>query len=83
MNFDSSPSEFHRDPAFDTAFTSEFDEVSPRSAATQVDHQGLLALANELERDVALIEGAMAHLELREFASVNAAIDVLDGNASA
>ncbi len=49
----------------------------------EIDHVRLTALVDELERDVALIEGAMADVEAREFGSANAALDVLDGVASA
>ncbi len=44
-----------------------------------VDHDRLMHLVDELERDIALIEGAMAHVEAREFRAANAALDVLDG----
>lgn len=49
----------------------------------EVDHERLMGLVDGLERDVALIESAMAHLEMREFSSANAALDVLDGVVSA
>jgi hypothetical protein len=49
----------------------------------EIDHNRLLALVDGLERDVALIESAMVHVEAREFSSANAALDVLDGVASA
>ena len=49
----------------------------------EIDHDRLMALVDGLERDVSLIESAMAHIEMREFSSANAALDVLDGVASA
>ncbi len=49
----------------------------------EVDHDRLMGLVDGLERDVALIESAMGHIEMREFSSANAALDVLDGVASA
>jgi len=47
------------------------------------DHERLVSLVDGLERDIALIESAMVHVEAREFTSANAALDVLDGVASA
>lgn len=47
------------------------------------DHGRLMGFVDELERDIALIEGAMVDVEMREFASANAALDVLDGVTSA
>ncbi len=49
----------------------------------EIDHGRLVGLVDEFERDIALIEGAMADVEMREFASANAALDVLDGVTSA
>ena len=49
----------------------------------EIDHDRLMALVDALERDIALIEGAMADVEMREFVSANAALDVLDGVSSA
>jgi hypothetical protein len=49
----------------------------------EIDHGRLLALVDGLERDVALIESAMTHIEAREFSSANAALDVLDDVVSA
>ncbi len=59
---------------------------SVRSAdgwALEVDRDRLVALVDGLERDVALIDSAMTHVEMREFTSANAALDVLDGVSSA
>lgn len=49
----------------------------------EIDHGRLVGLVDQFERDIALIEGAMADVEMREFASANAALDVLDGVTSA
>jgi hypothetical protein len=51
--------------------------------AESFDHDRLVALVDSLERDIALIEGAMGHVEAREFTSANAALDVLDGVSTA
>lgn len=48
-----------------------------------IDHGRLMRFVDELERDIALIERAMVDVEMREFASANAALDVLDGVTSA
>ena len=48
-----------------------------------IDHGRLMRFVDELERDIALIEGAMADVEMREFASASAALEVLDGVTSA
>lgn len=48
-----------------------------------VDHDRLMGLVDELERDIALIEGAMGHVEMREFGAAHAALDLLDGVSSA
>ena len=48
-----------------------------------IGHGRLMGFVDELERDIALIEGAMVDVEMREFASANAALDVLDGVTSA
>ena len=47
------------------------------------DHDRLVSLVDTLERDIALIEGAMVDVEAREFASANAALDVLDCGSTA
>ena len=49
----------------------------------EIDHRRLMGFVDEVERDIALIEGAMVDVEMREFASANAALDVLDGVTSA
>lgn len=60
------------------------DAARPVDGATsEVDRERLVALVDGLERDIALIDGAMTHVEMREFASANAALDVLDGVSSA
>lgn len=69
------------------------DDTSPTAAAEHapgdaaelpaIDHDRLMGLVDELERDIALIEGAMAHVEAREFRAANAALDVLDGVSTA
>ena len=64
------------------------DDTSPTpdaeaDALPAIDHDRLMGLVDELERDIALIEGAMAHLEAREVRAANAALDVLDGVSTA
>ena len=60
------------------------DAARPVVGATfEVDRERLVALVDGLERDIALIDGAMTHVEMREFTSANAALDVLDGVSSA
>ena len=56
-------------------------DVSPEPET--FDHDRLVLLVDTLERDIALIEGAMVNVEAREFASANAALDVLDGVSTA
>ena len=57
--------------------------VEAEGVRTDTDHARLVSLIDELERDAALIEGAMADVEMREFVSAAAALDVLDGVSSA
>ena len=70
------------------------DDPTPNTAAEQlsidspealpaIDQERLMRLVDELERDIALVEGAMAHVEAREFRAANAALDVLDGVSTA
>jgi hypothetical protein len=66
--------------------TSPLESFQPHAAGSDVspepetfDHNRLVSLVDTLERDIALIEGAMVNVEAREFASANAALDVLDG----
>jgi len=56
---------------------------SADGSALEVDRDRLVALVDGLERDIALIDSAMTHVEMREFTSANAALDVLDGVSSA
>lgn len=69
------------DDAPDTALP--FDDAELDHGHDTFDHDRLVSLVDGLERDVALIEGAMVHVEAREFASANAALDVLDGVSTA
>ena len=66
--------------------TSPLESFQPHAAGSDVspepetfDHNRLVSLVDNLERDIALIEGAMVNVEAREIASANAALDVLDG----
>ena len=52
-------------------------------ALPAIDLDRLAGLVDELERDIALIDGAMTHVEMREFGAAAAALDVLDGVSSA
>ena len=70
------------DDSAPTAGTEQLSIDSPE-ALPAIDQERLTRLVDELERDIALVEGAMAHVEAREFRAANAALDVLDGVSTA
>ncbi len=50
----------------------------PSTAADSFDRERVLALLDRLERDVAVVEAAMVHVEAGEHESFDAAVAVLE-----